>query len=143
MTTEIATLINSVAGAAGANASTDKILGVQGGVVKAFTHATLGRSILTAFSQSIPFDAARRMAEFTQSTNLTFTVNTTGALDESECKVSIIADNVHTVTFHATFNQSPPADGQDFDTTLGRVNMISFWREEGRYYYGITLGPVV
>jgi hypothetical protein len=92
----------------------------------------------TTFAQALTFDGYRTMGENTVASALTFTIDTTGARDDGETIMSLIANGTNTPSFAAY----TLAGAQTYGTTAGQVNNISFFREFGRYYYGVMLGPI-
>ncbi len=94
--------------------------------------------ITTTYSTAIPFDAYRTMGQQTVSAPIAFTKNLTGSVSGSECTLALVADGVNTPTFvgFTLFG------AQGYDNTAGRINLISFFRQDGYYYYGVGLGPL-
>lgn len=128
-----ATLTGSLSGKQGALTAGSNIT-IVGTTISSSASAPLA----TTFATAIPFDAYRSMGENVVSSALTFTINTTGAMDDGETIMSLIADGTNVPNF-SNFNL---AGAQTYDNTAGRVNNISFFRSFGRYYYGDLLGPI-
>jgi hypothetical protein len=97
--------------------------------------------LTTTFIANVPFTGNANMGVKVVTTDIAFTVNTIGSVAFSEAIVCIEADGSHDVTWAATFNLRGE---QTFDNTEGRLNFVSMWRDiDDRYYYSISLGPIV
>lgn len=115
------------------NATGDSVWSVfNGDTSLIFPQGTLRQTI--SFTTSIPFTHFGTTIENLQlSQDTTFTINSTGALDDAFASIKVVGDGSSSVTFTG-FNK---IGSNTFDNTTDMVNVISFSRIDSLYFYAI------
>ena len=99
-----------------------------------FNDSLAGMGEPFTYSSSVPFDKAFQYSSVTMSVNITFTVNSAGAMAGASTLIKVTGDGSHTVTFTG-FSKS--SGSLPFDNTNAVVNCIYFWFDGAVYWYSI------
>jgi hypothetical protein len=99
-----------------------------------------GAPIITTFAAAVPFDSFRTFGLKVVDADIAFSVDPTGAIDYGETQVAIQANGANNVTFDAGLKL---VGSQAFDNTNNQINLVTFFRQGGRYYYTVALGALV
>lgn len=94
-----------------------------------------GHAVSATHATSVGFIEPLTVINLSLTGNVTFTVNTTGAVAGSQTIERITANGSNTISFSSPFKKS--VTSSDFITTNGVINVVYFWFDGTDYWYTI------